>query len=156
MPSPPVPAKQIKNIYIGKGKSTGKDIENRLSHSVGSGPDLVSLGHHQGEPTCRAGDNPHLDAKNVNGQSGCLAADHAAAILGQSNFGAFDLAFPSLTTKLPEYLSDLCRTGGTNRMALGQQTAARIHRGFPAERRHPLRQSSDRPRPAGKDRALHK
>ena len=56
---------EIENVHIGEGKATGKDVEHRLSDSVGGGPDFFWNSERQ--PTHRARDDTHLDAKNMNG-----------------------------------------------------------------------------------------
>ena len=55
-----------------------------------------------------------------------LHPDHAAAVLGEGDLRALDLALPRLAAQLRRELGQHGKTGRAHRMALGDETARRV------------------------------
>jgi hypothetical protein len=55
------------------------------------------------------------------------AGDAAARALGEADPGACNLAARGALLELPDELDHLCDSGGTQRMAFGQQPSRRVH-----------------------------
>jgi len=70
----------------------------------------------------------------VNGHGRLLNPEVAAAVLGEADAGAFDLALPRLAAQLRDYLVDLCQAGGADGVAPALQAAARVDRQPAAQR----------------------
>ena len=77
----------------------------------------------------RASSRPSsVGREDVDGHRGGVALEPAAAVLGEGDAGALDLALAGLAAQLPGRLADLGDAGGADRVALGEQAAAGVDR----------------------------
>ena len=65
--------------------------------------------------------------------AGGVALEPAAAVLGDRDAGAVDLALAGLAAQLPGRLADLGDAGGADRVTLAEQAAAGVDRQLAAE-----------------------
>ena len=78
----------------------------------------------------------------------------ARVVLQRVAVAGLDLAFAGLAAQLPPALGDLRDAGRADRMALGEQPAARVDRDATGRARSRLRGSRDRRRPCRRSRGL--
>src|SRR6266487_3799360 len=76
--------------------------------------------------------------QDVDGAGGRVGADPAAGVLGQRQPRAADLTVAAPPLQLPGELHHLGRTSGADRVAAGEQAAARVDRELAAQPRDPV------------------